>query len=888
MAMLLSRLKSTVPTPMAMLMSSRIPLFCESLQLLGCVRTPEAACDLLVRPGALPLHFHSFITSLFPALSAQAACDLLVRPGALPLHFHSFITSLFPALSARSSRIPLLFSALSPSPCNSSASLQLLGCVRTPEAACDLLVRAGALPLHSHSFRLAASAMPATFPASVADYSANLAANPPPDPDQGIRVDLTHLKVYTIDSYDTVEVDDGLSAETLPDGRIKVWIHVADPSRWMRLGDRLDTEARKRATSAYFATGAVPMIPFSLAAGPMSLSLPPAPAAAPAAAAADAAGANGGAATGDSASAVVCAVTVVVTLNPDFSIDDVDIMNSFICPTYRLAYDQLPEMLAMAGEHEPELLLLSDVAAGRLRYRMQNGAANISIPESDIKVFSATSHCPEISVSTIDQSDPSRRLVSEAMVLCGEAVARFGAERDLPLPYRGQGPPDRMTDEDEEDMQALPEGPCRAVHLRSFMSRSEIKCSGPIPHAGLGLQGYVQFSSPIRRYSDLLAHYQGYVQVSSPIRRYSDLLAHYQVKALLRDLDTIVSHCAARQREVRRAEGAVERYWLQEFLRRLLTLSHTDTDCCLSHRVLLPDRLPRRLPYYLPFCLPDCSQVKALLRGEPPPLSVSDLDTIVSHCAARQREVRRAEGAVERYWLQEYLRRLPANTVLTAVMLKWLRADGSPLALMLVEEVRLGGLGGVRVDGWRSERGQKATLTKMQRDVRVGDSVDVIIAEADSFFFSMFILCVFFPQVGMKTVMKLQRDVRVGDSVDVILAEADFPFFSMFILCLFVPQVGMETVMKMQRDVRVGDSVDVIIAEADPARDKLRLVEAPPSFREAQMRGLAYGEGEEGGLEDGGEEDRREEGELEAGEGESSGEAWEGSVDVEIQPLAKL
>ncbi|CAI5486497.1 unnamed protein product [Closterium sp. Naga37s-1] len=265
------------------------------------------------------------------------------------------------------------------------------------------------------------------------------------------------------------------------------------------------------------------------------------------------------------------------------------------------------------------------------------------------------------------------------MVLCGEAVARFGAERDLPLPYRGQGPPDRMTDEDEEDMQALPEGPCRAVHLRSFMSRSEIKCSGPIPHAGLGLQGYVQFSSPIRRYSDLLAHYQ----------------------------------------------------------------------------------------------------VKALLRGEPPPLSVSDLDTIVSHCGARQREVRRAEGAVERYWLQEYLRRLPANTVLTAVMLKWLRADGSPLALMLVEEV------------------------------------------------------------------------------------------------------GMETVMKMQRDVRVGDSVDVIIAEADPARDKLRLVEAPPSFREAQMRGLAYGEGEEGGLEDGGEEDRREEGELEAGEGESSGEAWEGSVDVE-------
>ncbi|CAI5474578.1 unnamed protein product [Closterium sp. Yama58-4] len=623
-------------------------------------------------------------------------------------------------------------------------SLQLLGCVRTPEAACDLLVRAGALPLHSLSFRLAASAMPGSFPASVADYSAALAANPPPDPDESIRVDLTHLKVYTIDSYDTVEVDDGLSAETLPDGRIKVWIHVADPSRWMRLGDRLDTEARKRATSAYFATGAVPMIPFSLAAGPMSLSVPPAPPPA-----ADSAGADGGAATGSSASAVVCAVTVAVTLNSDFSIDDVDIMNSFIYPTYRLAYDQLPEMLAMAGEHEPELLLLSDVAAGRLRYRMQNGAANISIPESDIKVFSATSHCPEISVSTIDQSDPSRRLVSEAMVLCGEAVARFGAERDLPLPYRGQGPPDRMTDEDEEDLQALPEGPCRAVHLRSFMSRSEIKCSGPIPHAGLGLQGGMHVLLPVRTCNSRHAGLglQGFVQFSSPIRRYSDLLAHYQVKALL--------------------------------------------------------------------------------RGEPPPLSVSDLDTIVSHCAARQREVRRAEGAVERYWLQEYLRRLPANTVLTAVMLKWLRADGSPLALMLVEESGRQPIGTDAAGG-----GQEMTAVMLKW---------------------------------------LRAD---GNSLALKLVE----------------EVGMETVMKMQRDVRVGDSVDVIIAEADPTRDKLRLMEAPPSFREAQMRSLVDEEREGGESGDAGEGeslDRGEEGEV---DGESSGEAWENGADIDVegQPLAKL
>jgi exoribonuclease R len=53
-----------------------------------------------------------------------------------------------------------------------------------------------------------------------------------PDPDAAVRVDLTHLKVYTIDSADTTEVDDGISIERLADGRERVWVHIADVSRW--------------------------------------------------------------------------------------------------------------------------------------------------------------------------------------------------------------------------------------------------------------------------------------------------------------------------------------------------------------------------------------------------------------------------------------------------------------------------------------------------------------------------------------------------------------------------------------------------------------------------------------------------------------------------------
>ncbi len=84
----------------------------------------------------------------------------------------------------------------------------------------------------------------------------SIVASPPPDPDAGIRVDLTHHTIVTIDDASTTEVDDGLSVEVLPDGRKRLWVHVADPSRWVQPGSVLDLEARRRASTLYLPTGA--------------------------------------------------------------------------------------------------------------------------------------------------------------------------------------------------------------------------------------------------------------------------------------------------------------------------------------------------------------------------------------------------------------------------------------------------------------------------------------------------------------------------------------------------------------------------------------------------------------------------------------------------------
>ena len=78
-------------------------------------------------------------------------------------------------------------------------------------------------------------------------------------------------------------------------------------------------------------------------------------------------------------------------------------------------------------------------------------------------------------------------------------------------------------------------------------------------------------------------------------------------------------------------------------------------------------------------------QVKAVIRGEPPPFSAADLDALMSMLGARQRDVRKAEMSTVRYWVLEYLRRAPRDTVYTALVLKWLRPDNSLALIQLLE-----------------------------------------------------------------------------------------------------------------------------------------------------------------------------------------------------------
>ncbi len=396
-------------------------------------------------------------------------------------------------------------------------TMNLLGRPATPQGAFQLLIDLGLWSPHENLF-LRRSSIPVQFPSKVIEVAQLLLDVIPPDRDLE-RLDLTHLKVYTIDDESTTEIDDGLSWEMLPDGRDRLWVHIADPTRWLIPDSELDLEARKRGSTVYLPTGMVPMFPEILATGPMSLIQ----------------------------GKVCCALSFGIILDADAAVVDYSIHASSIKPTYRLTYEDVDEMLELGVEAEPEIAAIAKWAQKRKVWRYAQGAISINMPEAMIKVKG-----DDISIDILDDSR-SRQLVAEMMIVAGEVAARYGKTHSIPLPFRGQPQPELPP---EEELLLLPAGFVRACAMRRCMPKSEMSIT-PVRHAGLGLDTYTQATSPIRRYSDLLTHFQ--------------LKAHLRGEALpfsAEQLREVMMTVTGITQEVTMVERQTNRYWALEYLRR--------------------------------------------------------------------------------------------------------------------------------------------------------------------------------------------------------------------------------------------------------------------------------------------------------------------------------
>lgn len=334
-------------------------------------------------------------------------------------------------------------------------------------------------------------------PALLEDAERLLAQAELEQPGDGSRRDLTALRSYTLDDADTEEIDDAVALESLAGGGWRLWVHIADPGRLVASGSPLDLEARRRASSLYLASGVVPMFPLPLAVGPFSLR------------------------QGQRCAAWSCAME----LAEDGSVAHHELVRSWIRPTYRLTYSDGDALIDLAPPEEPDLAQLQRLLERRRRWREAQGA--LSMEQSEGRIRCKGGHA-ELEIT---DPSPARALVAEAMILTGSVVAAHAAELGLAMPFRGQ-PASELPPESE--LQALPDGPVRHAALRRCLSRGSTSAAVS-PHFSLGLPAYVQVTSPIRRYADLVAQRQLAASLAG-----QEPLEATQMEELLEELDPVI------------------------------------------------------------------------------------------------------------------------------------------------------------------------------------------------------------------------------------------------------------------------------------------------------------------------------------------------------------
>ncbi|MDR1283977.1 MAG: RNB domain-containing ribonuclease [Opitutaceae bacterium] len=344
------------------------------------------------------------------------------------------------------------------------------------------------------------------------------------------RLDYRDTPTLTIDPDDAKDFDDALSIEHLDGGRIRVGIHIADVSHYVKPGAALDNEARKRGNSTYLVGAVIPMLPEKLSNGLCSLV--------------------------EAQDRLV--KTVLLTFDAKRRLVDTAFASAVIRSRKRLTYRQAYALLfgseknlaairalplppkhqtgstgrALSSLKDAELRDLQKwirelwaIASTLRRQRMRNGSLDLDMPET--KVFVDEQGYAD-RLEKIE-NDESHQLIEEFMLAANEAVARLTRGKRLPSLYRVHDEPDAEKLGEFRDTLATagikagdltkrselskvittldqhPQGHLLRTQLLRSLKKACYRAT-PDGHFGLAKKDYTHFTSPIRRYSDLVVH----------------------------------------------------------------------------------------------------------------------------------------------------------------------------------------------------------------------------------------------------------------------------------------------------------------------------------------------------------------------------------------------
>jgi ribonuclease R len=325
------------------------------------------------------------------------------------------------------------------------------------------------------------------------------------------RRDLRELPTFTIDPVGARDFDDAISAEDTAQGTIRVWVHIADVSAYVAPGSLVDREARRRATSVYVPGAVEPMLPVALSNGKCSL--------------------------------VPGADRLTVSVELELAgprVVRAAFTRSLIRSDERLDYDRVDRIFARAQGGEPwaaSLQAARRAARALGEERAKRGALEVAGTEPEFS-FDASG---QVHAVRVGEQTESHRLIEHLMIAANEQVAKLLAERGEPTLYRVHEEPDVTSV--ERLVAALASLEVPTPPLRKHLTPSEagelvglisqavdryVRTSGRgrrafsslilrslkqayysprnIGHAGLRSSRYCHFTSPIRRYPDLVCH----------------------------------------------------------------------------------------------------------------------------------------------------------------------------------------------------------------------------------------------------------------------------------------------------------------------------------------------------------------------------------------------
>ena len=403
--------------------------------------------------------------------------------------------------------------------------------------------------------------LPEEFPKPVMQAAEGIATQPSEE-EAARREDLRKDFILTIDPDDARDFDDAIQVAALPNGGWKLGVHIADVSHYVPPGGALDREAFHRGNSVYLADRVIPMLPERLSNGVCSLR----------------------------PKEDRLTYSVFIEFGPGGKIRHVRFARTIICSAARLTYKEAFALLGGPANASPvarELHRAWKLASLLRELRFKNGSLDLDMPEVKVHL---DEHGKPVRLEKVE-NDISHQLIEEFMLVANEVVARELKNRQTPTVYRVHEEPDadrllefrdfvqtydyRVGDlTHRPEMQKLlrmvkeePEAEAIKLGLLKSLKRAAYN-TAPLGHYGLAKTNYTHFTSPIRRYADLVVH------------RSLSLLLGEEKRARLAagDLTAVAAHISMTERTAADAERESVKLKKLEYFQNLLAESAANAD----------------------------------------------------------------------------------------------------------------------------------------------------------------------------------------------------------------------------------------------------------------------------------------------------------------------